>query len=239
MANLHNIVTNPGLRPIRDQIFGYLSHEAVEICHEVSEDFNSWLERFCLVKSLLDFGHKKHKSTNSYWFCDAVWSFIPAPLETYVPGWKKGLKKFAPKASFDDLLEVQEFLESCYVWMQDTPVHYAARYDEPQMMQLFLYTDFDFNKSSPKIPGSGYFFSHFGSPFVLACAHGSLEVVKMLINSSKERGIDLNARDQSGKTRTVLAIVESKIKYGDPGKRGVYKELKTLLEEEYSKSIKN
>ena len=112
------------------------------------------------------------------------------------------MKKFAHKASLDDLLEVKEFIvERCYFAMLDTPVHFAARYNETRVMQLFLYTDFDFNKRSIDFGiDQCYCFGHFGSPFVVACAHGSLEVVKMLINSSKERGIDLNARNQNGET---------------------------------------
>ena len=78
-----------------------------------------------------------------------------------------------------------------------------------------------------------YHFYHFGPPFVLACSHGSIDVVKMMIDSSKEFGsdhsdhIDLNAKDKDGET--ALDVVKSKIRFGDPGKRDVYNELKTLL----------
>ena len=145
-------------------------------------------------------------------------------MKTLVPGWKKGVKKFAQKASFDDLLdwrlEVKEFPNS-------DPVDFAARNDKPRMMQLFLYTDLDINRRR------FYYDEHHGPAFNAACSHGSVEVAKMMINSSKEFGIDLKARDSY--CFTALDEINYKIRRGDPRKREIYNELKTMLEEEYSK----
>ena len=41
---------------------------------------------------------------------------------------------------------------------------------------------------------------YFNPPFVYACSHGSVEVVKMMINLSKEFGISLNVRNCLVKT---------------------------------------
>ena len=202
MANLENIVANPGLQHIRDCIFGYLCPEALEICREVSEDCNSWLRRFCVVKLMLDFVDEKRSILN---LCTSSPALL---VKTLVPGWKKGVTKFAQKASLDDLLdwklEVKEFLSSYDnnakpYWLWENPVEFAVRYDKPQMMQLFLYTD-------------------------------SVEVVKMMINSSNKFGIDLTARDKYGKS--ALDILKNKIRLEgpkNPKKREFYNELKTLL----------
>ena len=214
MANLENIVMNPGLRHIRDRIFGYVSRETLEICREVSEDCNSWLKRFCVVKLMLEFGDEKRSILN----------LVRSPA--MVPGWKKGVTKFAQKASLDDLLdwklEVKEFLNWCNtVANPGNPVDFAARYDKPRMMQLFLYTDFD-NQSH-------YWPSKYSEPpFTFACLYGSVEIVKMMINSSNEFGIDLKVRDKSG--QTALDYLEDKVSsHGDPKKRKIYNELITLL----------
>ena len=205
MANLENIVANPGLQHIRDRIFGYLCPEALEICREVSEDCNSWLRRFCVVKLMLDFVDEKRSILN---LCTSSPALL---VKTLVPGWKKGVTKFAQKASLDDLLdwklEVKEFLSSYDnnakpYWLWENPVEFAVRYDKPQMMQLFLYTD-------------------------------SVEVVKMMINL-KEFGIGLNARNYL--VKTALDEVNSRIRSVYTRKRKVYEQLKTMLEEEYSKN---
>ena len=223
MANIVNIVTNPGLRHIRNQIFGYVSQKTLDICSDVSEDFNSWLERFCAIEFLLAFEDKMIKVDH--------WSPRKnALVKTIIPGWKKGVEKFAQMVCLDDLLELKEFI-SLYDkkhWLYETPVHFAARLNKPQAMQLFLYTDFKFNCCS------NYSFFCFEPPFAVACSLGSVEVVKMMIKSSKKSGIDLYARDSNG---TALDKVNFEIKFGDPKKRKVFEELKTLLEEEYSKKV--
>ena len=200
------------------------------VCREVSEDCNSWIERFCVVNFLLDFGDKRVNTIDIF---DGWYFNDDAPVEAIVPGWKRGVKKFAHEASLDDLLELKEIISSD-VWKYETPVHYAARNDKQRVMQFFLYTDYDFND------GCTYHFYHFGPPFVLACSHGSLDVAKMMIESSKEFGsdhIDLNANDKDGET--ALDVVKSKIRFGDPGKREIYNRLKTLLEEEYTENPEN
>ena len=195
---MENILTNPGLRPVRDRIFGYVSRETLEICHDVSEDCNSWLKRFCVIKLMLDFGDEKRSILN----------LVRSPA--MVPGWIKGVTKFAQEASLDDLLdwklEVKEFLSSYDnnakpYWLWENPVDFAVKYDKPQMMQLFLYTD-------------------------------SVEVVKMMINLSKEFGIGLNARNYL--VKTALNEVNSGIRSVYTRRRKFYEELKTMLEEEYS-----
>ena len=226
MATIVNIVTNPGLRHIRNQIFGYVSQETLEICRDVSEDFNSWLERFCAIEFLLTFGDKKIKVYSSRR------KYALALVKTIFPGWKKAVKKFAQMVCLEDLFEVKVFLSLYHSydnedWLYScTPVHFAARLNKPRAMQLFLYTDFNFNYGNL----SDFYFE---PPFAVACSLGSVEVVKMMINSSKKSGIDLYARDKHG---TALDKVNFEIKFGDPKKRKVYEELKTLLEEEYSKT---
>ena len=69
------------------------------------------------------------------------------------------------------------------------------------------------------------------TPFHLACSHGSVEVVKLMINSPK-------VNVSNNKLNAALDEVIEKIRFEDPRKREVYQELKTLLEE-YSKRKAN
>ena len=56
---MENIMGNPGLWNVRDQIFGYLDHETLENCRKVSVLWNESLktfERISLIKILNTFG---------------------------------------------------------------------------------------------------------------------------------------------------------------------------------------
>ena len=57
--SLDQIMKNPGLIHIIEQIFGYLPFETLEICCYVSKDWKLSLERFSLEKYFLDLGHLK------------------------------------------------------------------------------------------------------------------------------------------------------------------------------------
>ena len=137
------------------------------------------------------------------------------------------MKKFAQKTCLDDLMEVKEFLNSYDddEWMYETPVHIAAKLNKPRVMQLFLFTDFDFNKCM---------ITPFDAPFVQACSWGSVEVVELMINLSEKPGIHLDLSIDSGLDDGMDAL-RLVIRFGDPRKREVYQELKTLVGKERSR----
>ena len=97
-------MTTPGLFLIRDNIFGHLSYEDLEICCKVSVswneslDKNSSLKKQALVKYLLEFGEKL---VRIYPVCK--WKKV---LKVGT-GRHKGPKKLGSKASLDDLKETK------------------------------------------------------------------------------------------------------------------------------------
>ena len=85
-------MTTPGLFLIRNNIFGHLSYEDIEICCKVSVSWNeslnqkSSLKRQALVKYLLEFGGKH------------VMIYLKDGEELkkvyeIIPGWNKAVKK--------------------------------------------------------------------------------------------------------------------------------------------------
>ena len=100
-------MTTPGLFLIRDNIFGHLSYEDIEICCKVSVSWNeslnqkSSLKRQALVKYLLEFGGKH------------VMIYLKDGKELkkvyeIIPGWNKAVKKVGSKESLDALKEIKE-----------------------------------------------------------------------------------------------------------------------------------
>ena len=71
METMEKIMTNPGLFSIRDNIFGHLTYEDLEICCKVSNSWNeslnknSSLKKQSLIKYLLEVGGKLVPETMS------------------------------------------------------------------------------------------------------------------------------------------------------------------------------
>ena len=62
-----------------------------------------------------------------------------------------------------------------------------------KLMELLFHTDFDMNQSE------------YYNPFFAACSYHHTEFVDLMINSSKDFGIDLNARNAYGETGFMIA----------------------------------
>ena len=185
---MENIFTNSGLIDIREQIFGYLDQRTLKNCREVfakefGEEWESWLERFILIQFILDFGDKKVK----YKTLGFPESHEEAMIKDLVPGWKKAVQKFGIAASLMDLDEVKRSLKRLFIEEKIMercgafPLHSVAEHGHLKLMEFLLYTDSDINEEI-----DGY------TPFIEACRKGHIEIVNLLINSSKKYGIDLN-----------------------------------------------
>ena len=194
---MEKIMTNPGLFSIRDNIFGHLTYEDLEICCKVSDSWNeslnknSSLKRKSLVKYLLEFG-------GNFMKIEYKWKKV---LEV-IPGWNKGVKKVGSQASLDDLKEIKELILEHYNTFAynyyennsyENPVFWAARKGHLTLMKLFLETSFDMNTRVPYSSGSTIFLE-------AVAFSGSSEMVQLIIRSSKENGIDLNLRDVYGQS---------------------------------------
>ena len=91
---MENILSNPGLIDIREQIFGHFDQKTLEICREVfanrfGEDWDSWLERLILVQRMLESGNKFKMKDEKQTFRD------------FVSGWDKAVKKFGKFEGFE------------------------------------------------------------------------------------------------------------------------------------------
>ena len=129
-------------------------------------------------------------------------------VSTIIPGWKKAVKKYAIKASIDDLQEVKNSLRrlllrmSGRVYCLGHPVHQAVRINAVKLMKIIFNTSFDMNVRT----GNGQPLLHW------ACIFGQTEMVRMLISSSKEKGFDLNARNSYSETAFHVACDRGKTK---------------------------
>ena len=224
-SKMENILTNPGLIDIREQIFGHFDRKTLKNCRKVftkkyGEDWDLWLKRLILVRYILEFGDKKVK-------------YAKRILSDAIPGWDNAVKKFGKTASLEDLNEVKRSLKELldYMWYK-MPLHYAAMKGHVKLMELLFHTDLNINDYAPnwkytpftdacyfgrteivnlmitssKVYGIDLNISNNGgSGFFFACCKGLTEIVNLIIAASKEHGIDLNARCEDGLTGLMYA----------------------------------
>jgi len=200
-------MTTPGLFLIRDNIFGHLTYEELEICCKVSDSWNeslnknSSLKKQSLIKYLLEVGGKLVPETMST---------IGKKYLEVIPGWNKGVKKIGSNASLDDLKEIKESLwkydhgldpDQFY---SDNPVFWAASKGDLTLMKFFLETTFDMNNQD----GDGF------TIFIEACySSKSYEMVQLIIRSSKDHGIDLNLREFFGRSAFDVACKNAPLEF--------------------------
>ena len=138
---------------------------------------NAWLERLASIQYMVEFGDQMVEGK---------------AVKDFIPGWYKGVKKFGNMASLKDLNEVicsmKELLKFFGEDYDHHPVYLIVRIGHVKLMELLFHTDFDMNQSE------------YYNPFFAACSYDHTEVVNLMINSSKDFGIDLNARNFDGWT---------------------------------------
>ena len=119
MEILEDIMQNRGLLHVKEQIFGYLDHETLEKCCQVSPNWSANLKRFSAVKFLVAFG-------KSETIMDLANSRMIAEFHTVIPGWVKAVR--TSQMSIQDLKEIQESLQDLTKYSQrvKNPVHSIA-----------------------------------------------------------------------------------------------------------------
>merc|ERR1712004_506667 len=200
------IMDNPNMWHIRDQIFDPLNHKTVLICRQVCKFWNDSLARMSVVKLLQEFGERDVEYTDE-------------KVSTIVAGWNEAAKMFVAQASLKELQEVKDSLlrlargnGKCCPY----PVHEAAEIGAVKLMEFILRTSFDMNTK-------GYIGGW--TAWHLACYNDQTETAQLLINSSKDFGIDLNAKDEdgitawhlacfNGRTETAQLIIQSSKDFG-------------------------
>ena len=183
---MEELMDNENLWHIQEHIFGYLDHKTVEICRKVCKSWKESLEHIALVILLKEFGDRN------------IWRG-GGKISTYLPGWKKAVQKYGVRASIEDLHEVKDSLRELVKYAIEGqccayPVHNAARNGAAKLMNIIISTSYDLNARWKGMPAL-----HF------ACYYGRTETVEVMIKSSKDSSIDLNARDDNGCTGYHLA----------------------------------
>ena len=154
------------------------------------------MERIALVKFLQEFGDKLMENPD--------WEPIPGkPAKCWEQfdkvsniffAWQKTVKNYATQASLEDLQEVKDSLKKLLIKdgkYGEDPVHEAAKNGDVKLMEFLM-------------KGYGQTAMHW------ACRNGNTETVQLIIQSSKDFGIDLNAKDNSGDTAWIEACLHGK-----------------------------
>ena len=205
LKKMDKLMNNPNLWHLRDHIFGFLNHETVEKCRQVSQLWNESLERISIVIFLQEFGNRNVVTPDE-------------KVSTIIPGWQKAAKKYGAQASIEDLREVKNSLQRLALgndWCWSEPVHIAAKEGAVKLIKFVLETSYDMNARN----NIGWTALH------LACEYGRTEIVQLIIQSSKDFGIDLNAKDIYrstawheaccyGQTETAQLIIQSSKDFG-------------------------
>ena len=176
---MDKFMDNVNLWHLRDHIFRYLNLESVKTCRQVCKFWNESLERILYVKFLQEFGDREIEFQNE-------------KVSSYIPGWQKAMKKYGAQASIEDLQKVKDSLRKLVTLngkCLNRPVRQAAMNGDVNLMEIILNTSYDFNDRREGC-----------TPLEWACQSGRTEIVQLLINSSKDSGIDLNAKDNDGRT---------------------------------------
>ena len=115
-------------------------------------------------------------------------------VSSIFPGWKKAAQNYGVQASIKELEEVKNSLKKLARGkgkICSDPVHEAARNGDVKLIEFIIKTSFDMNTKD----------SRYGwTALQVACTNGKTETVQLIIQNSKDFGIDLNAKDNRGNT---------------------------------------
>ena len=206
---------NPGFYGIRTRILEYLDHQSLEkLCEIWTED--NQLRRTSWAKFMEEFGNREiFRETET------------ETVRTRIPGWDEAVKKVGAEASLEELKEIKDSLlknSELRNYCRMNPVTAIACFGSVKLMEFIFHTTYDLNSS----------FGDSFAPFALACYAGNLEMVRFMIRSSKEQGIDLNVVNERGETPFYLACCD------EAGEAEPYDTAKLILEnyEEFDIDIK-
>ena len=182
---------NANLWHLRNQIFEDLSHEDVLNCRRVCKYWNESLRRMSDIKFIQEFGDRDVGSTNK-------------KVSTIFCGWKNTVQKYGFQADIEYLEEVKDSLKKlargagkCCAY----PVHEAAKYGDVKLIEFILRTSYNMNNKDD----NGFTAWHW------ACINGRTETAQLIIEYSKDFGIDLNAKDKHGFTAFHKACYNGRI----------------------------
>ena len=176
---------NPNMWHLHEHIFGYLNHKTVEICRRVCKVWreSESLKKISHVKFIEEFGDRE---VEYELYKGKLGS--RGKVSTIIPGWHNAVEKYVIKATIKDLEDVKDLLPIMPSGMvMSYPVHYAASLpvnNASKLMKIIFNTSYDLNDRNE----DGY------TVFHCACAYGRTELAELMIKSSKDFNIDLNAK---------------------------------------------
>jgi len=125
-----------GIWHIRDHLFGYLDHETLETCRQVSDFWDESLEKLSLVKFMIECGNRSVIGSDVEDSDEKVFT---------LPGWAEAAQKYGAVASIEDLSEIKVALQELLIenghlkstneW---TAFHLACHFDEPKVARLIM-----------------------------------------------------------------------------------------------------
>ena len=208
---MDNILSNSGMIHIRDQILGYLDFGSLGVCCQVSKHWKMWVEDFVRFTLV--------KTLDTFWNNKNYFKKVPGQS---VLGWNEAVRNYAGMASVKDLKKVHESLEE--FWRKDCDFWVPDFYEEKmgielRLMQRLFGKIFHFHRMKYKggniemikflIDSSKELMIDINR-FNDACTNGQTEIVKLMIQSSKEYNIDLNEIDEYGKTGFMKACLNGR-----------------------------
>ena len=187
-SQLDELMHNPNMWHIRNNIFRHLNHDTVEICRKVSNFWNKSLKRMSDVKVLEEFGDRGGQNWDTE---------TKEKVSAIFPGWEKVVKKYAFQAKIEDLQEVGNSLREIRGKDGDMgyfcgyPLHQAAEKGFAKLIEfLQKLTEFVHNTSCHDIND---FDANGFSVLQNAIIDGQTDFGLWMILASRELGIDLNA----------------------------------------------
>ena len=109
---------------------------------------------------------------------------------TLIPGWAEAARKYGAKASMKDLREIKVSLQELLTedgFCCEDPVHETAWNGHLELMKFLICTSYDMNSGASTECNE--------TAFHTACQSGKTEMARLMIESSKEFDIDLDARN--------------------------------------------
>ena len=297
------LMSNPGLKHIGEQIFGYLDLKTVAKCRLVSKQWSQFLEKLWIIKGIWTMSSNCKIEENT----------------------RRALKIFEKQATVWELKKIRQILKEfsrlnnlyetklsmihlavkhgCVKFMRivlqqgidyyfpngqgDTLLHIALENQELPMLKLLL-KSYSGSENHPDIIDSPdsqhwpilhhaivkemlnptenlelamhlnlgvcsgpYGAQYFGTPLMIACQKGHVEIVRLLLELSKVRHIELNAADINGNTalhyacstprneKVVQVLLDNAINEKEIFVMAVNKEGQTILHAAYKSYSKN
>ena len=208
-VRMDELVCNPGLEHLAEEIFSYLEPNDLMNCCLVSKSWKEICEKPMWRLRLEYFTNKKLLKGDPKW----KWSGEPIPLVEMYPEYQAVCNYVKHQESLENLRIFAFFLQEFYSLQLSekreaglSPIHYAANEGRVDIFEILVKTSVDFN-------------SIYGDKFTaldLACIGKHVELVKLIFKYRKEKNINFDLGQFSNACYSgIKDIVEIFIEYSN------------------------